>query len=159
MADQAERRRILEMLGSGQINAAEAEELLRALESEDDDRIDSGRATDRHAAAVEAAGLSRLRRGKQRQRHIARSLRIVIDSGDEEQKNSGRIAVTVPVALAKFAGKLIPEEVRVRLENEGIELADLLEALDEDLPEGRLVDIDTNPAEGGKRARIIVEVA
>lgn len=159
MAEQEERRRILDMLASGQINADEAEELLQALSGNNDDEFDIGRAIDKHVAAIEASALAGLRSGRHRQRRISRSLRIVIDSGDEEQGNRGRVAVTVPVALAKFAGKLIPEEVRIRLENEGIELADLLEALDQDLPEGRLVDIDTNAAEGGQRARIIVEVA
>ena len=159
MTDQGERRRILDMLASGQINTDEAEELLGALEGGLDDEHDLGRAIDRQVAAIEASALAGLSGKRFRRKHIARSLRIVIDSGDGEQGNRGRVAVTVPVALAKFAGKLIPEEIRTRLESEGIELADLLEALDQDLPEGRLIDIDTNTAEGGQRARIIVEVA
>lgn len=165
MADRPEeRRRILDMLASGQINADEAEELLGALGGDRDDPYQIGRAVD--SAVEEAMGAvdsamrhARAGRHQNRPRRISRSLRITIDSGDEEQGNRGRVAVTVPVALAKFASKLIPEEVRVKLENEGIELTDLLEALDQDLPEGRLVDIDTNSGEGGQRARIIVEVA
>lgn len=163
MADQDERRRILDMLASGQINADEAEELLGALAGDRVDPHGIRRAVDSAVADAMGAADHAMRHvtgGRQnRPRRISRSLRITIDSGDEEQGNRGRVAVTVPVALAKFAGKLIPEEIRVKLESEGIELADLLEALDQDLPEGRLVDIDTNSAEGGKRARIIVEVA
>ena len=157
MADRPEeRRRILDMLASGQINADEAEELLRAVDwGGGESRRTAAREFARHSGFREAVKQAR----REKARTIARSLRIVIDSGDAEQGNSGRVAVTVPVALAKFAGKLIPEEVRLKLENEGIELATLLEALDQDLPEGRLVDIETNAAEGGQHARIIVEVA
>lgn len=149
------------MLANGQINAGEAEELLRALGGGKEDPFDIGRtvseAVDSALGSVFGSGESRRRH--RAGRHIARSLRIVIDSGDEENGRGGRTAVTVPLALAKFAGKLIPEEVRVRLDSEGIQLTDLLEALDEELPEGRLVDIDTGPVEGGQRSRIIVEVA
>ena len=158
MADAEERRRILDMLAKGQINIDEAEELLGALDTDIGADVESARAYERHAAAIEA-GLAAMESRRHRPRRIARSLRIVIDSGDEEQGDRGRVAVTVPVALAKFAGKLIPEEVRTRLEDEGIELADLLAALDQDLPEGRLVDIDTSAGGTGQRARIIVEVA
>lgn len=150
-----ERRRILDMLASGQITADEAEELLRAVNwgGRDDPRTKQELAA--HAATREAVTHGR----REKARSIARSLRIVIDSGDEEQGNRGRVAVTIPVTLAKFASKLIPQEVRVRLEDEGIELNELLQALDQDLPEGRLVDIDTSASDEGRRARIIVEVA
>lgn len=157
MAEQDERRRILDMLASGQINADEAEELLGALGSESESEVDFGTAV--HNAAVGAV-LDRTRRSREhRQRRISRSLRITIESGGDEQGKRERVVVTVPLALAKFAGKLIPQEVRVQLDAEGIEIAELLEALDQDLPEGRLVDIDTNGGDGGKRERIIVEVA
>lgn len=156
MSEQSERRRILDMLASGQINADQAEELLGALGGDGDDeepRRTAGAA--RHAVALGAVRAA----GRGENRKIARSVRIMIDTGGEEQKGRGRVAVTVPLALAKFAGKLIPEEVRDRLEDEGIELAQLLQALDQELPEGRLVDIDTTPGgEQGRRARIVVEV-
>jgi hypothetical protein len=151
-----ERRRILDMLAAGQINAAEAEELLYALQAPEDEHASPNRDLARHFAIVEAVRGAR----KANTKAVTRSLRITIDAGGEGQGSRGRVAVTVPLALAKFAGKLIPEEVRARLEDEGIELAELLQALDQEMPEGRLVDIDTAP-EGneGRRARIIVEVA
>lgn len=158
--EQNERRRILDMLASGQINADEAEELLGALDSSgENDPLDIGRSFDRHARSfIDASALAAsIRAKKHREKRIAKSLRIVIDSGDEEQSKRGRVTVTVPLALAKFAGKLIPEEMRGKLEHEGIELTELLEALDDELPEGRLLDVDTNGGEGQK-ARIVVEV-
>jgi hypothetical protein len=154
MADHPERRRILDMLAAGQINADEAAELLAAVESGSDARDRRG-PREHPAGIVEAVMRAR---GKEARR-IARSLRIVIDSGAENEGDRGRVTVTVPLALAKFAGKLIPEEARSRLEDEGIELAELLQALDQELPEGRLIDIDTgSAADPSSRARIIVEV-
>jgi hypothetical protein len=154
MADHPERRRILDMLASGQINADEAAELLNALDEGTEG--DGRRARRQSHAAIAAAVLEARDKGT---RKIARSLRIVIDSGAEEKGDRDRVAVTVPLALAKFAAKLIPEDVRSHLESEGIELTELLQALDQELPEGRLVDIDSSSGgDQGDRARIIVEV-
>jgi DNA-binding transcriptional ArsR family regulator len=153
MAENPERRRILDLLAGGQINAEEAGRLLSALEH-------GGASASEDRAHAKSLSLAAGRRADaEGDRRIARSLRIVIDAGGEDQRNRGRVAVTVPLALAKFAGKLIPEDVRSRLEDEGIELAELLQALDQELPEGRLVDIDTMPeGDNARRARIIVEV-
>ncbi|MEX2536379.1 MAG: hypothetical protein WD273_12360 [Trueperaceae bacterium] len=156
MAEAVERRRILDMLAGGQINADEAEELLGAVDGSGDETSPVNRDVARHVAILDAVRGAR----KDKAKTITRSLRIIIDAGDEEYGNRGHVSVTVPLALAKFAGKLIPQDVRLRLEDEGIELAELLQALDEELPEGRLVDIDTNPeGDMGRRARIVVEVA
>jgi predicted RNA-binding protein len=155
MAEYPERRRILDMLAGGQINADQAGKLLSALEQGGDE---AGAADKAREKGLALAANRASDRGGEGQR-IARSLRIAIDAGSDEQENRGRVTVTVPLALAKFAGKLIPEDVRVRLEDEGIELAELLQALDQELPEGRLVDIDTMPGgDDRRRARIIVEV-
>lgn len=159
MTDHSERRRILDLLASGQINAEEAEELLGAVEAVDNGRAGAGRGVAEGAAVRGTAEV--LGRGVRRPgtRRVAGSLRITIDTGGEDHGNRGRVAVSVPLALAKFASKLIPEDARTRLEDEGIELAELLQALDQELPEGRLIDIDTTPeGDSGRRARIIVEV-
>ncbi|MEX2542212.1 MAG: hypothetical protein WD314_10385 [Trueperaceae bacterium] len=155
MSGHPERRRILDMLASGQINAAEAGELLNAVDAGGDDGGRSAQVSAGHAAIVSAGRDVR----REATKKIARSLRIVIDAGGEEGGSRGKVTVTVPLALAKFAGKLIPQDVRTRLEDEGIELAELLQALDQELPEGRLVDIDTTPeGDQGRRAKIVVEV-
>jgi predicted RNA-binding protein len=155
MAEYPERRRILDMLAGGQINADQAGKLLSALE----EGGYAAAATDKAREKSLALAANRASDRGAENKRIARSLRIAIDAGSDEQENRGRVTVTVPLALAKFAGKLIPEDVRVRLEDEGIELAELLQALDQELPEGRLVDIDTAPGgDARRRARIIVEV-
>lgn len=159
MSEQSERQRILEMLAAGQINAAEAGELLAALDAAANGSSHGGRHGER-AGAGQAAVLSGGREARRdATKKIARSLRIVIEAGSEEGGRHGRVSVSVPLALAKFAGKLIPQDMRERLEDQGIELAELLQALDQELPEGRLVDIDTVPeGDDGRRSRIIVEV-
>lgn len=155
MSEHPERRRILDMLAAGQINAAEAGELLSAVDAGDDEGGHGAGVSAGHAAIVSGGREAR----RDATRRIARSLRIVIDAGGEEGGSRGKVTVTVPLALAKFAGKLIPEDVRDRLEDEGIELAELLQALDPELPEGRLVDIDSTPeGDQGRRAKIVVEV-
>lgn len=142
------------MLASGQLTPHEAEELLRSL----------GMEADSEKQGVRAPVGARLRQGgpgreaESSGRKIARALRIVIDAGEDGESHD-RIAVTLPLALAKFAGKLIPEDARTKLDDEGIEIGALLEALDQELPEGRLVDIDTTGSDdAGKRARIVIEV-
>lgn len=81
----------------------------------------------------------------------AKTLRLVVDAEDE-----AKVRVNVPTPLAKFALQFVPKDVRDELESQGINLAELLDALKGDLPEGRLVDI-----EGGddKPIRVIIEVA
>lgn len=154
MSDGSERRRILDMLASGQLTPPEAEELLRSLGAEADS--DYERIRGPAGARLRQRGPGQEAQGSGRK--IARALRIVIDAG-EDGESRDRIAVTLPLALAKFAGKLIPEEARLKLEDEGIEIAALLDALDQELPEGRLVDIDTTGSDdAGKRARIVIEV-
>lgn len=162
MADHPERKRVLRLLAAKHINAAEAKELLTAIEAPEYDRARANSATGR--SSTESGRSS----SDGNSRRVARSLRIAIDSttpaegaapGGEEEEDRNSVVVTVPLSLAKFAGKLIPEAVRIRLEEEGVELVQLLQELDSELPEGRLVDID-NALGGNKRrrARIVVEV-
>lgn len=154
MSEGSERRRILDMLAAGQLTPQEAEELLRSLGSEADADYERARTSAGSRLRPRDAGGE----AGTADRRIARALRIVIDAGEDGESHD-RIAVTLPLALAKFAGKLIPEEARIKLEEEGIEIAALLDALDQELPEGRLVDIDTTGSDdAGNRARIVIEV-
>lgn len=89
---------------------------------------------------------------------IARMLRISIDADSDESSERAKIRVNVPLALARFAMKFMPEEARVQLDDQGIDLAELLDSLGDELPEGRLVDIDASDHRGGKGTKIIVEV-
>lgn len=160
MADQDERRRILEMLAAGQISADEAQDLLEAMDAERDSDVISLDIADEIKEAVRASlgGFGKPAKGPKRR--ITRSLRIEISSSDEGSGRNGRVVVTVPLTLAKFAGKLLPENARERLDDNGIDLHSLLEQLDQDdLPEGRLIDIDSSdPESESGHARIVVEV-
>jgi hypothetical protein len=141
MAIVDERRKILDLLESGRVNADQASELLRAL----------GGAP--REAAAPAPPPPPARTG------TARMLRISIDAGGGEgDMKNAKIRVNVPLGLAKFATRFLPEEARGELEEQGIDLNELIAALSSETPEGRLVDIDVDNDGEGKRAKIIVEV-
>ena len=140
MNESTERRKILDMLAAGQISVEQATELLKALGP---------------VGAVPPVPpvppVAPKRKG------IAKILRINIDAGDEGEGEKAKIRVNVPIALAKFASKFMPQEAKAQLDLQGIDLAELLETIGDDLPEGRLVDIDATE-EGKGKAKIIIEV-
>lgn len=141
MAIVDERRKILDLLESGRINADQASELLRAL----------GGAP--RAAAPPPPPPPPARTG------TARMLRISIDAaGDEGDKKKAKIRVNVPLGLAKFATRFLPAEAKGELEAQGVDLNELIAALSSETPEGRLVDIDVDDDGDGKWAKIVVEV-
>lgn len=136
-----ERRKILDLLESGRINADQASELLRAL----------GGAPRESAPPPSPPPPART--------GTARMLRISIDaSGDEGDKKNAKIRVNVPLGLAKFATRFLPVEAKSELEAQGVDLNELIAALSSETPEGRLVDIDVDDDGDGKRAKIVVEV-
>ncbi len=140
MAHLDERKKILDMLESGRVNADQAGDLLRAL----------GGAS-REAAPPPPPPPARS--------GTARMLRISIDAGgDEGDKKKAKIRVNVPLGLAKFATRFLPVEARAELEAQGIDLNELIAALSSETPEGRLVDIDVDDDGDGTRAKIVVEV-
>jgi len=130
-----ERRRILDMLAAGQISADQAAELLEAV----------GPGSAPAAAAPPARG-------------IARMLRISVDATRPDGSKEATVRVNVPLGLAKFAGRFLPPEARRELEGQGIDLSSLLDSLNTDVPDGRLVDIDATDEEKGTTARIVIEV-
>lgn len=141
MALTDERKKILDLLESGRVNADQASELLRAL-----------------GAAPREAGPPPpppppARTG------TARMLRISIDAGgDDGERKNAKIRVNVPLGLAKFATRFLPLEAKDELADQGIDLEELIAALSSETPEGRLVDIDVDDDGDGKRAKIVVEV-
>ena len=136
-----ERKKILDLLESGRINAEQASELLRAL----------GGAPRESSAPPPPPPPART--------GTARLLRISIDAGgDEGDKKNAKIRVNVPLGLAKFATRFLPVEAKGELEAQGIDLEELIAALSSETPEGRLVDIDVDDDGDGKRAKIVVEV-
>ena len=141
MAAQDERKKVLDMLASGQISVDQASELLRAL---GDGPIGS--------APPPPPPPPPARIG------TARLLRISIDANDDGDGDRAKIRVNVPLGLAKFAGRFLPAEARTELEAQGIDLSELINALSTETPEGKLVDIDVDDDSGHKKAKIVVEV-
>ena len=141
MAIVDERRKILDLLESGRINADQASELLRAL----------GGAPREPAPPPPPPPPARP--------GTARMLRISIDAtGDDGDKKNAKIRVNVPLGLAKFATRFLPVEAKGELEAQGVDLNELIAALSSETPEGRLVDIDVDDDGDGKKAKIVVEV-
>ena len=119
-----EHKRILQMLAEGQITAEEAAELIEALE--DAPRVQARPASGR-----------------------ARLLRIYVHDPDDATE----VKVNLPLALARFALKFIPEEQRAQIAEAGFDLDELLASLKSETPEGRLVEL-----EQGDGTRVIIEV-
>ena len=140
MAAQDERKKVLDMLAAGQINVDQASELLRALGD-----APVGAAPPPPTPPSTRSGTARL-------------LRISIDANDDGDGDRAKIRVNVPLGLAKFAGRFLPAEARTELESQGIDLSELINALSTETPEGKLVDIDVDDDNGGKKAKIVVEV-
>ena len=120
-----ERRKILEMLAAGQLTAEEAERLLEALEG----------ASAREQTPVKG--------------RPARLLRIEVHDPEDE----ALVRINLPLALARFALKLVPKEQQEQIREAGFDLEELLDSLGTDVPEGRIVEV-----EGGKGEHIVIEV-
>lgn len=120
-----ERKRILQMLAEGQITAEEAAELIEALD-------DAPRAV----AELRPEGPARL-------------LRIYV----HDPEDATEVKVNLPLTLARFALKFIPEEQRAQIAEAGFDLDELLASLKSETPEGRLVELEQ--ADG---TRVIIEV-
>jgi DNA-binding transcriptional LysR family regulator len=120
-----ERKRILQLLAEGQLSAEEAAELLEALEEAP--RADAG---------SQPGGPARL-------------LRIYV----HDPEDATEVKVNLPLALARFALKFIPEAQRAQIAEAGFDLDELLALLKSETPAGRLVEI-----EQGDGAQMIIEV-
>jgi len=107
-----ERKRILNLLAEGQLTAEEAESLLSALEETPS------------AAPESRSGPARL-------------LRIYIHDGEDGTV----VKVNLPLALARFALKFVPEEQRAQIVEAGFDLDEFLASLGSGVPEGKLVEV------------------
>ena len=188
MSEPDVRRRILDLLSDGRIDADQATELLRAVGGASGSQDAQVRIVDmlgeehvtfeqtldlltslasrkrRGAAAmvvppVPPAPPVHLHGGSGRRKGIAKVLRVNIDAGGEDGGERAKIRVNVPIALAKFAGKFLPSEAREQLAAQGIDLVELLDSIGDELPDGPLVDIDAAEGDGKTRAKIVIEVA
>jgi hypothetical protein len=139
-----ERARILSLLEAGTISADQAAVLLEAISSK--------------ASTTQQARPSAPPAVKVTQKPPAQVLRIAIDAQDEDDENV-KVNVNVPLKLARFALNFMPQEARVELNDQGIDLSEILSSLSDDLPDGPLVDIDATENDGAKTVKIRIEVA
>lgn len=121
-----EQRRVLDMVAAGQLTPDEANDLLNALNS------------------TEMTNTPRAQRP-------AKLLKIMVDTEDEEHTH-----INLPLSLAKFTTRFIPQEAHEALKFKGLDLSGLLNALENSVPEGRLVDVSAEMH--GRQVRVLIEV-
>jgi hypothetical protein len=73
---------------------------------------------------------------------------------DIESCNGATVKLNLPLGLANFALKMIPKEAQRTISEQGIDLGVLAEMLKGDLPEGNLVEVES---ENGDEVRIWIE--
>lgn len=128
------------MLAAGSISVDDAANLLKALGG--------------NQPAAPAALAAPKRTGGQ-----ARLLRISIDDTDPTTGSKGtKVRVNVPIALARFATRFMPKEASSELQEQGIDIQEILASLGDDLPDGKLVDIDATNEDSDGVTRIVIEV-
>lgn len=152
MAD-AERARILALLESGKITADQAAVLLDAVGTSE--RARAREPGPRAPGTAPHAGKGAA--PTPAPRPPAQLIRITIDAR-EGDRDKAQVHVNVPLKLARFAARFVPKEARSELDAQGIDLAELLDGLGDEVPDGPLVDIDAQDDGGGKTARIRIEV-
>lgn len=87
-------------------------------------------------------------------RTAAKLLRVRVEA--QEGGRPVRVNVNLPLALAEFLEKFLPEEAKLALAGQGVNLKDLLRLLREGVPEGKLVEIQAE--EEGQPVQVLVEV-
>ncbi|AOT71424.1 SHOCT-like domain-containing protein [Geosporobacter ferrireducens] len=139
-----EKLKILEMIQEGKLSSSEALELLNALQEVDnrDERL-----------SLEKSDTKK-----------ERFLRVRVSGNNPGVK---KVDVNIPLSLMKIASKfinlgmtMIPQEAKEQMEHKGIDVSkidfdELVQAIDQGLSDGKLVDVDVDDAEQG---RITVEV-
>ncbi len=156
MSVSEERKRVLDLLANGKISVEDATALLKALGPTPAEAYAAPRPPE--PAAARAAAPASAARPAAAPRPRARALRInIIEMVDGRSQD--KIKVNVPLGLAKFALRFMPAQAKQELNEQSIDLNQLLDGLTEDSPEGPIVDLETEKADGsGKTSRITIEV-
>ncbi len=110
----SDKKRVMELIKEGKISVEEALNLIESLES--------------NAAPTVTEAKIVL--------PFSKMLRISVDSKD------AKIKVNIPIGLAKFASRFIPQEAQNEMRSQGIDVEAILEMLKTDLTDGKLVDIE-----------------
>ena len=142
-----EKMRILNLLKDGAITPEEAENLLSALEGNPEDRV----------KGEEPVSLKDTRGRK------PKKLRIQVDS-NKDGADKAKVNVNIPISLIRTLGpivkKSIPNDARVQIAAQGVDLDALMESLDTLIESGMdedIVNIDTDGTGEKAKVRIYVE--
>jgi hypothetical protein len=98
--------------------------------------------------------LSALEGTRPEPRPPARLLKVRVEA--EEEVRAVKVHLNLPLALASLVESFLPEEAKLALGRQGVNLKDLLAFLKEGVPEGKLVEVEAEEEEGP--VRILVEV-
>lgn len=175
-----DRKRILDLLENGAINASESVKLLKALDgstaSKDVERIitmlsagqvEAGDAVDLidalnlttsedvpppRAPSPPTATGTPLRFLEKFSVGRILSIQITTAQGTDEKD----ITLNLPLSLGKFIEKFVPREALNAVKGQGVDLPDLLGSLDADVPKGELINIDANAGTNEVSVRIEV---
>ena len=129
------KKRIMDMVKENRISVEEALKLLEVLDQPSASAQSSPRVSV-FASRPGAAQPARVAVADPARPGIARMIRIAVDGEDVKVK------VNVPAALAKFATNFIPADVQNQLASQGLDIANILDMLKGELPEGRIVDVE-----------------
>ncbi len=111
-----EKKKILKMLDEGKVTVEEAEGLL--------DKLGESR-------GGEETGVGPVEKSRK-----ARALRIVVIEDGEEEVN-----ISIPLKLVKMFETLLPSKAKEKLDEKGVNLDVVLDAIEEETVDGKLVDI------------------
>jgi len=129
-----ERLRILQMVADGKINPEDAEGLLAALEPAMPPPVPAGAPLPPLPPLPPPFGA----RAGTTPPGVAQRLHIILHGEDGDE-----VDVTCPVALAKTASHLMPENARGVLEKFGLDLEPILESISQGVPPGNLIKART----------------
>ena len=177
-----DRKRILDLLDEGTINASESVQLLKALDthaSKDVERVigllSAEQVTAQEAlelidalsvnpppapAAPKAPSPASATTSANTPMHFLEkfsvgrilSIRITANQGNDEKD----ITLNLPLSLGKFIEKFVPKEVLQAVQSQGVDLPDLLGSLNADVPKGELINISANA--GANEVSVEIEV-
>jgi hypothetical protein len=142
--DTEERDIVLQMLAEGKLTAAEAADLLDALEPAP--RPAEPQPAYGSTVFPGSAGYSAPR--PMSGIPLAHRLVIQVQEGEES-----RVNIRIPLGLTKVATRFVPKAAREQLERYEINLSNLLEGIAQGHPAGNLIDVH----DGEDRIRIAIE--
>ena len=168
----ANRKRILDLLEEGSINAPESVELLKALQtgemSKETERILTLLVNKQLTAGEAVALINALNLAEPEQQDSKRGVSwtpskpkppmgmlerfsvgriLVITVQTSQSDDESDISLNLPLSLGKFVEKFIPKEALMAVQNQGIDLSEMLGTLNADVPKGELLNLEASFAD------------